>query len=169
LIANATWIGAAASQPYHQAWTCVSGTWKTALICGSWAALYLEANYEKDRRGDAVAGYTTLPHVVGIRLSAVTRALGALGIAAFAWHALTDPLGRATFAVATLLLLISTAPSLIENSEHAALRGYRFAVHAANLGLLALGLPVLTAVPGLILMLASATLTESAFRRSPNP
>ena len=169
LIANATWIGAAASQPDYSLWACVSGTWDVALVCGAWAGLYLEANYEKDRRGDAAAGYTSLPHLVGIRLSAAIRALGALVVAAVAYNSLDAPLGRGAFTIATLLLLISTVPPLVSNSEQAALRGYRFAVHAANLGLLALGLPVLPLASGLILLLVSIALTESAFRRSPNP
>jgi geranylgeranylglycerol-phosphate geranylgeranyltransferase len=168
LVATAACIGAAAARPGLALSECLRGTWHQAALCGGWAALYLEANYEKDRRGDRTAGYVSLAHLLGVRGSAALRACSALLLAWAALPTLGGSLERVAFSVSALLVLVSTAPPLRSGSEPAALRGYRFAVHGANLGLLSLGMGVgHTTV--LACMLASAALTERAFRKSENP
>ncbi|MBN1610892.1 MAG: UbiA family prenyltransferase [Polyangiaceae bacterium] len=168
LVGTAACIGAAAARPHLALSECLGSTWQRAALCGGWAALYLEANYEKDRRGDRAAGYVSLAHLLGVRWSAALRACCVLFLAWAALPSLTGYLERIAFAVSTLLVLVSAAPPLRASSETAALRGYRFAVHGANVGLLSLGTSV---CPTLVLacMLASVALTERAFRRSGNP
>jgi geranylgeranylglycerol-phosphate geranylgeranyltransferase len=168
LVATAACIGAAAARPDLALSECLASTWQRAALCGGWAALYLEANYEKDRRGDRAAGYVSLAHLLGVRWSAALRACCALLLGWAALPGLTGTPERFAFAVSTLLVLVSTAQPLRFGSEPAALRGYRFAVHGANLGLLSLGMSV-SPVAVLACMVASAALTERAFGKSGNP
>ena len=96
------------------------------------------------------------------------RACCALLLAWAALPRLTGSPERIALAVSTLLVLLSTVHPLRCGSGPAALRGYRFAVHGANLGLLSLGM---SASPRLAVafMLVSVALTERAFRKSENP
>jgi geranylgeranylglycerol-phosphate geranylgeranyltransferase len=168
LVATAACIGAAAARPDLALSECLGQTWHRAALCGGWAALYLEANYEKDLRGDRAAGYVSLAHLLGVRWSAAVRACCALLLAWAALPSLAGSPERIAFAVSTLLVLVSTAQPLRSGSESAALRGYRFAVHGANLGLLSLGMSV---SPGAAVacMVVSIALTERAFGKSENP
>jgi geranylgeranylglycerol-phosphate geranylgeranyltransferase len=169
LVATAACIGAAAARPDLPLSDCLDGTWRQAALCGAWAALYLEANYEKDRRGDRAAGYHSLAHVLGVRWSAGVRAACALVLAWAAMASLNEMPGRIAFALSTLLVLVSTAAPIRSGSERAALKGYRFAVHGANLGLLSLGMHTASPVVGLAFMSVSIALTERAFRKAENP
>jgi 4-hydroxybenzoate polyprenyltransferase len=84
LIAAAALIGAAAARPAEPLAAALTHAWPVAVIAGGWAAVYLEANYEKDCLGDAHAGYRTLPMLIGLRASAALRAVAGTGLAAAA-------------------------------------------------------------------------------------
>lgn len=170
LMATAATIGLAAAAP-HTGLAELFGAGATrGAYVGLVAALYLQSNYEKDRAGDALAGYRTLAHVLGVRGSAALRALGALAVTGLAvrWQLVDGWPAAALLALATLLMVASTLPSLRSASDGAALSGYRFAVHATLLFLL---VPVLRVSALLVALLAAAgaLLVEHAFRRSPNP
>jgi 4-hydroxybenzoate polyprenyltransferase len=86
LVATSTLIGAVAAAPGFPAEDVIPRAAPVAgLVCG-WAMVYLESNYEKDRRGDRAAGYVTLPQLVGLRWSAALRAAGALAVAGLAYR-----------------------------------------------------------------------------------
>jgi 4-hydroxybenzoate polyprenyltransferase len=169
LIATATWIGAAAARPELSLIECASFAWQQGLLCGAWAALYLQANYEKDCRGDRIAGYMTLVHLMGVRASAALRGLGSGCVGWIAWTVHDSALTRGCVVVSTLLMLLSALLPVVSGSGKASLSGYRFAVHGTNLGLLSLGLGAVTPAIGLAGMLVSVLLTERAFSRTPNP
>jgi 4-hydroxybenzoate polyprenyltransferase len=69
------------------------------------AAVYLEANYEKDAAGDRVAGYRTLAHALGLRVSALLRLVAGLAALAFARPFLTTTLSLGLALAAAALLL----------------------------------------------------------------
>lgn len=168
LVATAAWIGAAAAHPDRSLAECASLGWRQVLLCGAWAALYLEANYEKDSHGDRVAGYFTLVHLIGVRTSAALRIVGSGALGWAAWAASDRDFSRAGILIATALMLGSAVPALIGGSSRA-LAGYRYAVHGTNLGLLSLGGPALGPAAAIVCWLASAALTERAFFQTPNP
>lgn len=168
LISVATFIGAAAAMPDQPLPAVLSASLGTAALSGTWAALYLQANYEKDRRGDRAAGYRTLAHVLGLRASAGFRVAGAMTWAIAA--AATAPrASRVLLGTAAGLVVMSALRTILGNTETAALGGYRYAVHGAMVGLWALASPILS-LPALALLVATAAvLVELAFRQSPNP
>ena len=169
LVATATWIGAAAAQPERSLLQCVSFAWQPGLLCGAWAALYLQANYEKDFQGDQAAGYQTLVHVIGVRASAALRGFGSGWVGWVAWNMHESLLASTGVVVSTVLMIISALPPAITGSAKSSLGSYRFAVHGTNLGLLSLGLPAVSPAIGLAGMAVSVVLTERAFSRTPNP
>ena len=168
LITTATVIGSAAASPSLPLSTVVARSLNLALLSGTWSALYLQANYEKDRRGDTAAGVLTLAHVLGLRQSALLRSIAAA--AWIAWVAVTAPLSnRPLLLLSLVLVIVSSGYTALGNSETAALKGYRFAVHAAVVGLSALAAPALGS-PMLVAFISVASiLIELAFWRSPNP
>jgi geranylgeranylglycerol-phosphate geranylgeranyltransferase len=171
LIANAALIGGAAARPEDSLLVVIEKTWVLALLAGGWAAVYLQANYEKDRVGDAHAGQRTLAQVVGLRASATLRATAAIAIviAAVRTHALSHTFARAALWGAFGLLSISAIRVSLRPTEQTALAQYRYAVHAATLGMLALGSAALGTAATIVAMLVAVALTERAFRRSANP
>ncbi|ADO71349.1 Prenyltransferase, UbiA family [Stigmatella aurantiaca DW4/3-1] len=134
-------------------------------------AWFVLANYEKDRLGDRAAGYKTLPLLVGVRASALVRAVS-LPLLAFCILQLDAPPdlpGTVTLTVAAVLGGLSVLPSLLKGTDEAALRGYRLAVPASFLAMLGLAAPLLGG-PGLALAaLASVALMEASFLRTNNP
>ncbi len=133
------------------------------------AALYLQANYEKDRRGDRLAGYRTLAHVIGVRGSAALRALLSL---ALVWIAAPEVLvSQSAVGLALLggvLVAASAVGPLRRGTEAASLRSYPVSIHGAALMMLAptarVSLPLAVAVAALALLL-----TERARRQHENP
>jgi geranylgeranylglycerol-phosphate geranylgeranyltransferase len=140
------------------------------VVVGSIAAWYLQANYEKDRRGDRTAGYRTLAVVIGVRASAVLRALGILIIAVSAWALglVIDPVGLGILALGALVGLYSTLGPIVRGTDEAALAAYRSSVVASLLVMASLSLR-LGQVLVVVSLAAALVVTESAFRRSPNP
>jgi geranylgeranylglycerol-phosphate geranylgeranyltransferase len=171
LIGVATVIGAAAARRSLPLAELFAHAAAPALCCAGWAAVYLEANYEKDRRGDAHANKRTLPQIIGLRASALVRLMlgAALTFIALRLGLPEAPTGTALLVLATFLLSVSALGVLVRPNEASALKGYRFAVHAAALGLLALGSRALGTPLTLLLCASSAVLTELAFARSANP
>ena len=171
LIANAALIGAAAALADQPLRGVIERSWLVALLAGAWAAVYLEANYEKDRVGDAHAGQRTLPQVVGLRASALVRAAAAaaIAVAAARSQAFSGSIGRIAWWAALALLAISALRVAVTPTERAALSSYRFAVHAATVGMLALGSATLGEAGTAVAILIAVTLTERAFHRTPNP
>jgi geranylgeranylglycerol-phosphate geranylgeranyltransferase len=171
LVATSTLIGAVAGAPGFPVEQVIPRVAPmAALVCG-WAMVYLESNYEKDRRGDRAAGYVTLPHVLGLRLSAALRAAGAVALASVAYRRGFLPGQVAPFimGLGACLVLVSSGSVLRAGTERAALGGYRASVHAAALGMFALGCPLTGDLGTLCLVGLNAILVERAFRRSPNP
>jgi 4-hydroxybenzoate polyprenyltransferase len=171
LIANAALIGGAAARPDQPLIVVIEKTWFIALLAGSWAAVYLEANYEKDRVGDAHAGQRTLPQVLGLRVSALLRAVAGVVILVLAAksQALSGALAWTALWASLVLLAISTVRVALVPTERAALGSYRYAVHAATVGMLALGSAALGEAGTALAVLMAVGLTEHAFHRSPNP
>jgi len=171
LIATATFIGALAADPSATLGRALIGCAPAAVASGTWAAIYLQSNYEKDLSGDRSAGYRTPAHWLGLRLSASVRAVLALLTFGWALHAglLATTFALAAMCVALGLLLVSVLYVLFEPSERAALLGYRFAVHAAALGMLTFGSKAVGDRVFGLLALLSALLTERAFARTGNP
>lgn len=163
-------IGYAAVAPGRSWSTLLSDCLPIGVLAGAWAATYLEANYEKDRRGDAHAGYRTLPLVIGLRMSAVLRALCVLTLAALAesWGVI-QAAGHGLLGTALLACLGSAVSVAWRPDERVALCTYRFAIHGAALGSLALGSRSLPTVTLLLLAAGSLALTELACLRSDNP
>jgi 4-hydroxybenzoate polyprenyltransferase len=171
LIANAALIGGAAARPDQPLIEVVEKTWFIALLAGSWAAVYLEANYEKDRVGDAHAGQHTLPQVLGLRASALLRAAAGVAIVVLATrsHAFSGTVARAASWASLILLAISVVRVALVPTERAALGSYRYAVHAATVGMLALGSAALGEAGTAVAVLVAVGLTEHAFYRTANP
>ncbi|SEM06265.1 4-hydroxybenzoate polyprenyltransferase [Stigmatella aurantiaca] len=134
-------------------------------------AWFLLANYEKDRLGDRAAGYWTLPLLLGVRASAFLRAIAlpALALGVVRLGAAPALSGQMALTVAAVLGGLSVLPSLWRGTDEAALRGYRLAVPASSLALLGLAAPLLGGVGLAIAALASTTLMEATFRRTPHP
>lgn len=169
LLACACLIGASIARPDERLMVVVRDASSRALLVGGWAALYLQGNYEKDMQGDAAAGYQTLAHILDVRRSALLRAFAGLVLAAMMARVLTQPF-HAFFAVLGGGLIVASALRVAQHgSAVAALRGYRWTVHGAVLGMLALGGPALSRLSFLALVLGASLLTEWAFRRSANP
>jgi geranylgeranylglycerol-phosphate geranylgeranyltransferase len=170
LVSTAAAIGLAAAAPDQSLLELAAVAWPSAAYTGLVAALYLQANCEKDRAGDARAGYRTLAHVLGVRLSAALRAGSVLVIVwlAVEWQLAASLPARVALGAGALLTLISAVPSLLRGTDRAALGGYRFAVHATTALMLA---PVTRLSPALAvaLVVLSLLLFERAFQKSPNP
>ena len=171
LIANAALIGGAAARPDQPLLVVVEKTWFIALLAGSWAAVYLQANYEKDRIGDAHAGQRTLAQVLSLRTSALLRAAAGLAIlvAAARSHPFSGAVALTAMWASLLLLAVSAVRVALVPTERTALRSYRFAVHAATIGMLALGSAALGEAGTAVAILVAVALTEHAFHRTPNP
>lgn len=171
LIANAALIGAAAARPDASLADVVRQSWLIALVSGGWAAVYLEANYEKDRVGDARAGQRTLPQLVGLRLSAALRvAVGlALALTADRFQPFAHGAARAAWWACLGLIGFSALRVFLRPDEHTALANYRYAVHAGTIGMLALGSAALGVAGTTAAILAALVLTERAFAQSKNP
>lgn len=171
LMAVVSMIGFAAARPGSALTEIARDAWPVALVTGATAALYLQANYEKDQVGDARAGYRTLAHVLGVRLSALLRGAVVIAIALTAMHlGLTPtPSSLGLMAGASLLVGLSVSHSLRGNDASSALGGYRWAIHGTTALLLAPATPMLGIPVTLGLLGFAVLLVERAFRRSPNP
>jgi geranylgeranylglycerol-phosphate geranylgeranyltransferase len=171
LMAVMACIGALATLPAAPIREVLSRVGPSALLVGAIAALYLQANYEKDRRGDARAGYRTLAHVLGIRLSAGLRALacGAVALTALELGLLPDVASRGFMLLALIGWGISSLAGLFSGHERGALSGYRWAVHATTAALVSLAEPRLGLYGAAAFLLVAALLVERAFRVTTNP
>jgi 4-hydroxybenzoate polyprenyltransferase len=170
LVATAALIGRAAAMPDQSLLAIAESGLGDCSWAGAVAALYIEANYEKDRVGDARAGYRTLAHVLGVRQSALLRSIAALLLAILALR-----FGFARGVVGATLLVLgvsstlgSTAVALLRGNERAALAGYRFAIHATA-ALMLTPVARLSAPVALVLAVLSVLLVERAFQLSSNP
>lgn len=170
LVATAAAIGLASAAPERTLELAIASGRRELAYAAFVAALYLQANYEKDRAGDALAGYRTLAHVLGVRGSAIVRALAApaLALLAFRWGLAVNPFSIALVALGVGLTLAGALGPLASGADRASLAGYRWSVHATAAFMLA---PVARMSPALAggLALASALLVERAFHKSPNP
>ncbi|MCA9595802.1 MAG: UbiA prenyltransferase family protein [Myxococcales bacterium] len=171
LIGTAAVIGRAAALPSVPLGSSLSAVLPTALACAAVAALYLQANYEKDRVGDAKAGYHTLAHVLGVRGSAIARGLGALSFTAITVHLgiVRGPTALVLLALALAASLGSSVFSAIRGTESASLASYRWACHGTAAAMLALAAPLLGAFGSFGALIVAVTLTERAFARVENP
>jgi len=108
---------------------------------------------------------------VSVRASALARAAFVLGIGvtALALGRLPDALSRGVAVAGVAAGLSSTARSWRGNTDAAALAGYRAAVHATLLCLLALAAPLLGPFMTAAVGVAALALVYVAFRRDPNP
>lgn len=170
LMALLALIGAAAAAPQAPLSEVATRAWPTLACVGALGALYLQGNYEKDRAGDARAGYRTLAHLLGVRGSAALR--GAAGALLYwsAWRAdLVAAPAHWLWLLSLALLGVSVASSLAEGGRRGALRGYRFTVYATVSALVTLALPRLGVTGALVLFAGAAFLLELAFARSDNP
>lgn len=169
VIGLTTVIGAAATHPHVSGPELRQGAQAMAIATGSWAAIYLQANYEKDLVGDARGGYLTLAHVLGIRSSALLRAAAA-SVFFFCARDLTgSALGTLSLGLAVLTVILSALDVGRRNTQQAALKNYRWAVHGGIGGMLSLGANALTSATFFAVAAIAVLLTENAFRRSPNP
>jgi 4-hydroxybenzoate polyprenyltransferase len=171
LMGTVSVIGFAAARPELGLAEIGRAAWPIALVTGASAALYLQANYEKDRAGDALAGVRTLAHVLGIRASALVRGAGVLGLAYWMVRLglVAGPSSLALAVGATCVVTLSAARALLGNDEASALAGYRWAIHGTTALLLAPAVPMLGSLPSLGFLTGAALLVERAFSRSPNP
>jgi 4-hydroxybenzoate polyprenyltransferase len=170
LVATAAAIGLAAAMPDRRLELALRAGVRELAYTGLVAALYLQANYEKDRAGDARAGYRTLAHVLGVRGSAALRTLAAPALAGLAWHwgLVAGVPALVLVGLGVALTLAGALRPLSGGDDRASLAGYRWSVHATAAFMLA---PVARMSPALAgaLALASALLVERAFQKSPNP
>jgi geranylgeranylglycerol-phosphate geranylgeranyltransferase len=169
LMSLACLIGAGVAAPAVPLLTIMRDHAATLALTGTCAALYLQSNYEKDMRGDAVAGYRTLAHVLGVRTSAALRAGSSILWTTAALLCTDVLLPQVQLLLTGGLLSFSAVRVSRQGTVGAALQGYGAAVHSGTLGMLALGA---TAVPLWIFGTLSAVavlLTEAAFRRTANP
>jgi len=171
LMAVMACIGALATLPDAPVGEVLGRVGPSALTVGAIAALYLQANYEKDRRGDARAGYRTLAHVLGIRLSASLRVLsfGAVALSALEIGLLPSLASRALMLLAAIGWVLSSFLAIFSGHERGALSGYRWAVHATTAALVALAEPRLGAYGAGAFLVVAALLVERAFRITKNP
>ena len=169
LIATAATIGRVAATPGQPLLSAVRQAWPLLVVAGAWSATYLQSNYEKDRRGDALAHCRTLAHVVGLRASAALRWLAAAGIAtaAVGISSVVGIVGWAALAAAMLAVTASAVLVVWHPTEAVALRGYRLAVHGAAMGMLSLSGAVLGQAGQFVAIAVSMGLIERAFRRNP--
>jgi 4-hydroxybenzoate polyprenyltransferase len=171
LIGTAAVIGRAAALPSVPLGTTLPAVLPAALSCAAVAALYLQANYEKDRIGDAQAGYRTLAHVLGVRGSAIARGLGsvAFAIAVLRLGIVRGPTAVALLSIALVASLGSALFAAVRGTEVASLAGYRWACHGTAAAMLALSAPLLGAFGSFAALIVAVTLTERAFSRAENP
>jgi 4-hydroxybenzoate polyprenyltransferase len=143
----------------------------TLMVVGAIAAWYLQANYEKDRRGDRAAGYVTLAVLMPVRASAALRAVAilALGASAAVLDLLPGAVAQATMIAGVAVGFASTIGPIRANDDAAALRAYRLAVVASILCMLALAAPLLGRWGTTVILVAALALVHAAFRRSENP
>jgi len=171
LIGLAALIGSATALPGVALSIALRSALPTALSCAAVAALYLQANYEKDRIGDAKAGYRTLAHVLGVRGSALLRGAGSVVFAAVVLRAgiVHGTTGVALLVLALIASLGSALYAAARGTEAASLAGYRWACHGTAAAMLALAAPLLGAAGSITALLVSVALTERAFSRADNP
>ncbi len=169
VIACASYVGAAIASPQLELSALSERTISMAALAFGWAALYLQGNYEKDARGDAHAGYRTLAHVLGPRKSALLRAGITACWAVLTYSALSPSLHRGAAVFGASIVCASALWVARKDDPAATLRGYRWTVHGAVIGMLALGGGALPVPAYLLLSIAAILLTELAFHRSPNP
>lgn len=171
LMALLALMGAAAAAPALSLVSVLGVSWPVIGLVFALAVLYLQGNYEKDRDGDAQAGYHTLAVVTGVRGSSGVRTV--LGASLYSAAAVLGLIGRGPalwlWFASALSLAVSVAPSLWRGNRRGALLGYRFAVHSTLLGFAALMLPGFGAGGTLGALVAAGLLVEAAFARSPNP
>jgi geranylgeranylglycerol-phosphate geranylgeranyltransferase len=171
LVAVVALVGTAAEMPEASLADVLARGSRSALVAGVIAAVYLQANYEKDRVGDARGGYRTLAHVLGLRASAFARGACAVLVlgAAYHVHLLETGFSRGLAALAVGFTLVSVAFVLRRGTERAALAGYRYAIHGTSAALLALAAPLTGVAFALLVLGGAALLVERAFASSPNP
>ncbi len=148
----------------------IRGGWATLLVSASVAAWYLQSNYEKDRIGDSVAGYRTLAVVLGVRWSALLRAVGMVALVAvpIATGLVSGTMPTAMLCAAGIAGGFSTIEPVRRATDDSALGAYRPSVIASILAMGALSVGVLPGATSLIVAVA-VLLTDFAFRRSANP
>lgn len=171
MVACAGAIGIAAAAPSQPLAPMLAQAAPTLLTIAGVAALYLQANYEKDVTGDTAAGYRTLAHVLGVRGSAALRvvATGALLLVAWRLSLLSTRASQALAGLALLSVLASAATALRHGTPRASLVGYRYAIHGTHAALLALAANTLSAIPCVALLVVGGALAERAFAASDNP
>jgi len=169
LMALLALVGALVARPAVPLAEVVGATWPTLAVVGALAALYLQGNYEKDRDGDAKAGYRTLAHVLGVRGSALGRVLVATPLYLAFSGRVAEGAARWAWSASACMLALSALASLRDGARQGALAGYRFTIHSTVLGLGALALPFLGLSAALALFALATLLFELAFARSANP
>lgn len=169
LMGCASLVGASIARPHLPLEELVTIAPESTLLVAAWAGLYLQGNYEKDMRGDKAAGYHTLAHVLGCRTSALGRASLALILGFFLVRALESRIHFIVAALGVLAVLLSALRVAARNTSAASLQAYRWTVHGAIFGMLALGGPALTQAAFVSALALAVALTEFAFFRSPNP
>lgn len=165
-LAHGALMGSVAALGFATAAGTLAGSASVVSVTALLAAVYLEANYEKDSAGDRVAGYRTLAHVLGLRGSAVLRLLaGSGGLWLGREHFTTSvALGFALASAVALFVSVS-----IGVATQRVLLGYRFAVHSTTLGFTALAAPLLGSIGSEVLLGVAVVLVEHAFFTSKNP
>ena len=164
-------LGAGVAAPRVDLIEVAREAWPAIACVGALAALYLQGNYEKDRAGDARAGYRTLATLLGVRGSALVRVAVGAAIYGLGWRAdlVASPTALGLWALSAALLLASVARAATGGDGASALSGYRFTVHSTATGLIALT-PQALGPGGAVALLAFATLLiEIAFQQSRNP
>jgi 4-hydroxybenzoate polyprenyltransferase len=161
-LAHGALMGSVAALGFVTTAGTLSGSAGIVGVVALWAAVYLEANYEKDAAGDRVAGYRTLAHVLGLRGSAIARLLAGFAGLWLARGFFTTNLAVG-FAIASAALLFV---SVLASTR--ALLAYRFAVHSTTLGFTALAAPLLGNM-SLVFLGVAVLLVEHAFFTSKNP
>lgn len=169
VMATATLIGAASLRPELNIYSILQRSTPTMLLCGTWAAIYLQANYEKDRRGDLAGGYRTLAHLLGVRGSAIFRIFASLVFYLLASETIGEAAPSALLLASVVAVTVSALGVAWVNTEEVALRQYRWAVHGGAVGMLSLGGDGLSTPVFLLLVTVSVLLTEFAFTQSNNP
>jgi 4-hydroxybenzoate polyprenyltransferase len=145
------------------------GGWRTQIAVFAIAAWYLQSNYEKDRRGDRAAGDMTLAVVLSVRGSATLRACGILVTVLVTARLMGSSVSWQLLLAGGALGLGSTVSSLRRGTDQGAIEGYRFAVFASIVCLMALSAPLVGFGGTAALLSASFVTVAIAFRRSPNP
>jgi 4-hydroxybenzoate polyprenyltransferase len=169
LLSMACLIGAALADPLEPLARLAAHVAPALLCTGLWAAIYVQSNYEKDRAGDAAAGYRTSMIWLTIRQSAQLRGVAVCFVLAYVLFTHHSPWARVQFTLAAGLVLVSSWTVARDGTQAGALRGYRAAVHGGTLGMIGLGAGAVPLAVLVALTTCAHALTEWAFLRTKNP